>query len=520
MGLSPQVRGNRRPGPSPPRRGGSIPAGAGEPPESAGYGPRSKVYPRRCGGTRVAAEGVQDPPGLSPQVRGNQAGRLRPALRSGSIPAGAGEPPSGPGSSPRRRVYPRRCGGTLVIFSVLERAQGLSPQVRGNPYPSSPEGRRLGSIPAGAGEPPTVSLPPSHIAVYPRRCGGTEFPIDHRLPFPGLSPQVRGNRDGPAAHRGTGGSIPAGAGEPRSGGSGRSPRGVYPRRCGGTEGMGGVTLNPTGLSPQVRGNPPVRGRGVSIHGSIPAGAGEPITKDLYHPSWKVYPRRCGGTGGGASTATRSTGLSPQVRGNRIRAGPRARPLRSIPAGAGEPYWRHARRRADGVYPRRCGGTIVFSAGSSRPAGLSPQVRGNLLFVADHPDSRGSIPAGAGEPRSGRRSRHPDRVYPRRCGGTALDAGLATGEAGLSPQVRGNPHARPLAADVGGSIPAGAGEPPCEPDGPLGRGVYPRRCGGTSHTGGMTMMYQGLSPQVRGNRPRRGRTRRVVGSIPAGAGEPR
>ena len=51
-----------------------------------------------------------------------------------------------------------------------------------------------GSIPACAGEPRLLPIPPAPIWVYPRVCGGTlVWPAAGDLDK-GLSPRVRGNR--------------------------------------------------------------------------------------------------------------------------------------------------------------------------------------------------------------------------------------------------------------------------------------------------------------------------------------
>ena len=91
-----------------------------------------------------------------------------------------------------------------------------------------------------------------------------------------------------------------------------------------------------GLSPRVRGN-----RGSARHhqrgqGSIPACAGEPVPYIAGDMLDRVYPRVCGGTRRGRVVDPHVVGLSPRVRGNRLRPLPRFGHDRSIPACAGEP----------------------------------------------------------------------------------------------------------------------------------------------------------------------------------------
>ena len=267
-----------------------------------------RVYPRVCGGTPRRAPRTGIAKGLSPRVRGNPelgifqvficTSGLSPRVRGnpsssgwsgakiGSIPACAGEPPSGPGAVPVSRVYPRVCGGTEL--GPLRRWRslllGLSPRVRGN----LARGNDRGSV--------------GEMGLSPRVRGNHRpAPQTVRSFEQGLSPRVRGNHNpeipGPILH----GSIPACAGEPRTWQCRGSPRWVYPRVCGGTIGIKSRVCR-------------------STQGSIPACAGEPHRGEGAS-SWlthRVYPRVCGGTGWARIVADSCCGI------------------RSIPACAGEP----------------------------------------------------------------------------------------------------------------------------------------------------------------------------------------
>ena len=193
-GLSPRVRGNLSSGPPLHASPRSIPAGAGEPALSTARADVKRVYPRGCGGTRLGPRRRRRDSGLSPRVRGNHHDAGAQPDRHRSIPAGAGEPSSRRSPAGGFQVYPRGCGGTRTWAACSARVDGLSPRVRGNPYPSSKRDLRVRSIPAGAGEPPStkprVMLPP----VYPRGCGGTHPPKDDPRQVTGLSPRVRGNQ--------------------------------------------------------------------------------------------------------------------------------------------------------------------------------------------------------------------------------------------------------------------------------------------------------------------------------------
>ena len=215
-GLSPRVRGNRPNVCLPLEKLGSIPACAGEPRTPAIEARHTRVYPRVCGGTAQMMLKIQEKGGLSPRVRGNLDGLDLVGVDSGSIPACAGEPHNVSALWSARWVYPRVCGGTSRQSCVSTPSAGLSPRVRGNPRrikPSSPSTR---SIPACAGEPDGRRGGGPRRRVYPRVCGGTRK-AGRKSGFPrGLSPRVRGNRGrGPDDDRAAG-SIPACAGEPRA----------------------------------------------------------------------------------------------------------------------------------------------------------------------------------------------------------------------------------------------------------------------------------------------------------------
>ena len=172
---------------------------------------------------------------------------------------------------------------------------------------------------------------------------------------------------------------------------------VYPRVCGGTSSGPSLNAMSTGLSPRVRGN---HLNQVSVRkdtGSIPACAGEPALSSPVRPVRGVYPRVCGGTQGVPDDATSVWGLSPRVRGNRGRLCVAHGVYGSIPACAGEPTRCCRTGQPIGVYPRVCGGTIWRLKSDGWYQGLSPRVRGNPHEAHAAKRKDGSIPACAGEP---------------------------------------------------------------------------------------------------------------------------
>ena len=213
-------------------------------------------------------------------MRGNQEAKGRDADSRRSIPACAGEPRT---RLPRRstfQVYPRVCGGTACPPLGGSRGNGLSPRVRGNPPGNAPDRIAARSIPACAGEPLRSATFVYAAAVYPRVCGGTIVVNAVVVAAHGLSPRVRGNRKRTIVEARRVWSIPACAGEPMALRHEDYLDEVYPRVCGGTDPSPPQVTHSAGLSPRVRGNPAMRWRGPMTQRSIPACAGEPLDSTL------------------------------------------------------------------------------------------------------------------------------------------------------------------------------------------------------------------------------------------------
>ena len=278
---------------------------------------------------------IHSVPGLSPRVRGN--------------------PPCHRSVDHEPEVYPRVCGGTSLCAVKMPNGWGLSPRVRGNPKTTELSVALIRSIPACAGEPGDYQHKRPARGVYPRVCGGTDTAAVSVMPLLGLSPRVRGNRRWYSRAAAVARSIPACAGEPVA----AQPK---HRRLG-------------GLSPRVRGNHIADGENPNCCRSIPACAGEPRRPCTTGGSRRVYPRVCGGTDGGVGMPSGSKGLSPRVRGNPAVSAYSHRPVRSIPACAGEPKASPPVSLSISVYPRVCGGTTNALIVTAAVAGLSPACAG-------------------------------------------------------------------------------------------------------------------------------------------------
>ena len=147
------------------------------------------------------------------------------------------------------------------------------------------------------------------------------------------------------------------------------------------------------------------------------------------------------------------------------------------------------------------------------------MRGNRGLRGMAYESGRSIPAYAGEPQTATGCRWSLWVYPRVCGGTWPTCSKRKPAGGLSPRMRGNrPRGWRGRRDCR-SIPAYAGEPQAVYQRRMMLEVYPRVCGGTIPPGHSPCPRAGLSPRMRGN-PVGGSNIAPDGrSIPAYAGEP-
>ncbi len=296
----------------------------------------------------------------------------------GSIPASAGQP--------RRRiidpllptVYPRECGAARSVRPGCHTCTGLSPRVRGSLISISYLYLVCRSIPASAGQPIVIVVPPSYLRVYPRECGAAFIPDIDAIREEGLSPRVRGSRALSRVAKLFRRSIPASAGQPHPCNATRRSSTVYPRECGAASPYPLGTLNVPGLSPRVRGSRANRPRHPSLRRSIPASAGQPGVSRHQPASDRVYPRECGAASVKRISINNPLGLSPRVRGSRLLRDAQVAVQRSIPASAGQPRTSQASLLTGSVYPRECGAARSGRTAWRVKLGLSPRVRGSLF----------------------------------------------------------------------------------------------------------------------------------------------
>ena len=216
-------------------------------------------------------------------------------------------------------------------------------------------------------------------------------------------------------------------------------------------------------------------------GPIPACAGQPDTNPGTLASLRAYPRVCGATRKLRARVAARKGLSPRVRGNQARQSQSIFRLGPIPACAGQPRPALPAHAEAWAYPRVCGATLLRRRSSHGHGGLSPRVRGNRIELRYGNKLRGPIPACAGQPRCGGALTLAIWAYPRVCGATTPALIVEFFEWGLSPRVRGNLAPFGPKERLIGPIPACAGQPFPLDLGAVGARAYPRVCGATSCT---------------------------------------
>ena len=152
-----------------------------------------------------------------------------------------------------------------------------------------------------------------------------------------------------------------------------------------------------GLSPRVRGSRPPPRPVAHRQGIIPACAGKPSSRPAKCQTHKDYPRVCGEAATASASAGAIRGLSPRVRGSRVQGLGKVLRPGIIPACAGKPGRRRARPPRPRDYPRVCGEAAAVAVHVGITEGLSPRVRGSRIRDGHSRPRAGIIPACAGKP---------------------------------------------------------------------------------------------------------------------------
>ena len=273
-----------------------------------------------------------------------------------------------------------------------------------------------------------------------------------------------------------------------------------------------------GQSPLTRGRPQSSTGRATICGSIPAHAGEAWPGIGQALSAGVNPRSRGGGSKARPRARRTAGQSPLTRGRHYTDQLVLLDKGSIPAHAGEAQRDQLLALEPGVNPRSRGGGGDNTLADRVAQGQSPLTRGRQSSLAEQLCINGSIPAHAGEaPRRLPRARGAV-VNPRSRGGGWPASRRPGWPIGQSPLTRGRQAGELVQPAVGGSIPAHAGEAPAPSRARMRPEVNPRSRGGGTLRLNCALIARGQSPLTRGRRRTAVSTVKLMGSIPAHAGE--
>ena len=192
-----------------------------------------------------------------------------------------------------------------------------------------------------------------------------------------------------------------------------------------------------------------------------------------------------------------TGSSPRMRGTPPVNDGHNRRIGIIPAYAGNTSRRIRSSFVRWDHPRVCGEHTLPARKESSSPGSSPRMRGTQRIHVDFPLAEGIIPAYAGNTLKCATMYTWVRDHPRVCGEHAHRNDNGTNDMGSSPRMRGTHPDIFVCADTKGIIPAYAGntEPPTASQ-PLNRD-HPRVCGEHPSINGVHPLSGGSSPRMRG-----------------------
>ena len=171
-GPSPLARGKRRRCSMSALLNGTIPARAGETQAQDGIDCQTEDHPRSRGGNCPPCCSAISSGGPSPLARGKLRHCAEALLLKGTIPARAGETDSYRLRAASFRDHPRSRGGNRACACRMARSMGPSPLARGKRSPRSRCRLRTGTIPARAGETVLHLAAGAVVRDHPRSRGG------------------------------------------------------------------------------------------------------------------------------------------------------------------------------------------------------------------------------------------------------------------------------------------------------------------------------------------------------------
>ena len=351
-------------------------------------------------------------------MRGTHADRQSKIYMEGIIPAYAGNTDASSRSMATSRDHPRVCGEHQSGWCCMFCHMGSSPRMRGTRIPGVLRSRRSGIIPAYAGNTHTNNRRTCDAWDHPRVCGEHLYPLSIHALTMGSSPRMRGTPIKDGRQIDGAGIIPAYAGNTcwcrRLGCRIRD----HPRVCGEHSDGGRGAHNSTGSSPRMRGTLISAVNPRLDHVIIPAYAGNTGYHPARHRQTRDHPRVCGEHLRARPEGCAGWGSSPRMRGTQSVHTSRMSVHGIIPAYAGNTsfFQRSSSNYRD--HPRVCGEHFPIVACCGMAWGSSPRMRGTPRPLPSPMFGTGIIPAYAGNTlQSSGITRHIPGIIPAYAGNT-------------------------------------------------------------------------------------------------------
>ena len=405
----------------------------------------------------VAGPRDPDDPGSSPRLRGTRGARAADAAGRRFIPAPAGNTGFLGDEYLGKSVHPRACGEHSIRSGRASQRAGSSPRLRGTPAASRAEDAAVRFIPAPAGNTARPTTTSRCGSVHPRACGEHSARSSPATGTNGSSPRLRGTRGRQSGRGYPTRFIPAPAGNTHRCGLPRTPFPVHPRACGEHDAQGRLVPERIGSSPRLRGTRAGLAGDRRPVRFIPAPAGNTARPSSPCAAPSVHPRACGEHSPARSASIRPSGSSPRLRGTRAELRHEAPVLRFIPAPAGNTVSGDTCTGSPAVHPRACGEHQVD------PPAQAPRHR--------------FIPAPAGNTATTGVGWRRVTVHPRACGEHRIRSATADCTCGSSPRLRGTQAQHR--------------------DGSEADAVHPRACGEHRRARRPDDLVGGSSPRLRG-----------------------
>ena len=251
------------------------------------------------------------------------------------IPAHAGQTYRYGCGRHRQPDHPRACGANPVRTVPSLWASGSSPRMRGKHLDRGQRRQHVRIIPAHAGQTTRVYRKHVETADHPRACGANRRCAMVRQLAYGSSPRMRGKLSPTTSRYNFPRIIPAHAGQTAPYVHRTFCRADHPRACGANHDCVRPLFRPFGSSPRMRGKHAVAGAARRVVRIIPAHAGQTSGLTYPMPSVADHPRACGANFRVREVVDAYAGSSPRMRGKRLHKRHRGKPVRIIPAHAGQ-----------------------------------------------------------------------------------------------------------------------------------------------------------------------------------------